>query len=81
MELIDTIEMMTSEDYQERFKAEYQQTKIRYDRLHKLIVKYEAGTLDFEPKCSLDLLKKQAGAMGNYLHVLEIRAQVENIEI
>lgn len=31
MELKDTIEMMTSDDYKERFKAEYYQTKIRYN--------------------------------------------------
>ena len=30
MEFKDTIAMMTSEDYKERFKAEYYQTKIRY---------------------------------------------------
>ncbi len=81
MELIDTIEMMTSADYKERFKAEYQQTKIRYEKLHKMIVKYEAGNLGFEPSCSLELLKKQASAMGNYLYVLEVRAQIEKIEL
>lgn len=30
MELKDTVEMMNSEDYKERFKAEYQQVVIRY---------------------------------------------------
>ena len=35
MELKDTIDLMTSEDYKDRFKAEYYQTKIRYDKLHK----------------------------------------------
>lgn len=34
MELKDTIPQMTSEDYKERFKAEYYQTKIRYWKLH-----------------------------------------------
>ena len=29
-ELKDTIQNMVSEDYKERFKAEYYQTKIRY---------------------------------------------------
>ena len=29
MELKDTIELMNSSDYKERFKAEYWQTKIR----------------------------------------------------
>ena len=81
MELKETIEMMCSEDYKERFKAEYYQTKIRYENLHKMVVKYEAGTLDFEPKCSLQLLKNQKASMGAYLYNLEIRAQIEDIEL
>lgn len=32
MELKDTVEMMISEDYKERFNAEYCQTKIRYGK-------------------------------------------------
>ena len=81
MELKDTIDLMQSEDYKERFKAEYYQTKIRYEKLHKMIVKYEAGTLDFEPKCCIDLLKTQASHMGSYLFTLEVRAQIEDIEL
>ena len=65
MELKDTIAMMNSEDFKERFKAEYLQTKIRYDKLHKLTIKYEAGTLNFTPTCSLSLLKEQKMHMGN----------------
>ena len=81
MELKDTIELMNSEDYKERFRAEYIQTKIRYEKLHKMVIKYEAGTLNFEPKCSIELLKKQKMYMGNYLYTLEVRAEIENIEI
>ena len=81
MELKDTIEMMDSSDYKERFQAEYYQTKIRYDKLHKMIVKAEAGTLDFEPKCDLELLKKQKSFMGQYLNCLEIRAEIERIKL
>lgn len=33
MELKDTIAMMQSEDYKERFKAEYYQIVIRYQKL------------------------------------------------
>lgn len=76
-----TVELMLSEKYKDRFKAEYIQTKIRYKKLHKMIVKYEAGTLDFKPKCYIDLLRNQARCMGEYLHVLEIRAEIENIDI
>ena len=79
MELKDTANAMNSSDYRERFKAEYWQVKIRWRKLHRMLVKYEAGTLGFEPSCSLELLKKQAFHMGNYIHILEIRAEVEGI--
>ena len=81
MDMRDTVEMMTSADYKERFKAEYYQTKIRYEKLHKMCVKYEAGTLDFTPTCSLGLLKAQKAAMGQYLYCLEIRAEIEGIKL
>ena len=81
MELKDTVKLMESEDFKDRFKAEYYQTKIRYEKLHAMIVKYEAGTLNFEPKCSIELLKEQSAAMGKYLYMLEVRAQIENIKL
>ena len=81
MELLDTVELMVSDDYKNRMKAEYLQTKIRYDKLHKMIVKYESNTLDFEPSCSLELLKKQASAMGQYLYCLECGDEIEGIEL
>jgi len=36
-ELNETVEMMNSEDYKERFKAEYWQTYIRYKKLTKMV--------------------------------------------
>lgn len=80
-ELKETIEMMNSEDYKERFKAEYFQTKIRYDKLHRMTIKYEAGTLNFTPSCPLSLLNEQKANMGRYLHALEVRAEIEGIEL
>jgi hypothetical protein len=81
MELMDTVNIMNSSDYKERFAAEYWQTKIRYDKLHKMCTKYEAGTLDFTPDCPLDLLKQQKKAMGEYLHCLEVRAEIECVKL
>lgn len=81
MELKDTIDLMNSDDFKDRFVAEYRQTKIRYEKLHKMLIKYEAGTLDFEPKCSLELLSEQAKHMGLYLKCLEIRAEIEGIDL
>lgn len=76
-----TVEGMLSSDYKERFKAEYKQTKIRYDKLHAMLVKADAGKLEFEPTCPLDLLRHQAQAMGQYLYCLEVRAQMEGVEL
>lgn len=81
MELKDTIDLMTSEDYKDRFKAEYYQTKIRYDKLHKMLVKNEAGVLDFTPTVSISKLMEQKRYMGEYLRMLEIRAAIENIDL
>lgn len=81
MELKDTIEMMNSEDYNERFKAEYYQTKIRYDKLHKMLIKHEAKTLDFTPKCPIGVLEDQMYYMNEYLKCLEVRAELEGIEL
>ena len=83
MELKETIEKMTSADYKERFIAEYQQTKIRYEKLKHFCDRIEASHIAKieEPKhdCPLALLREQQSIMGQYLHVLELRAVIENI--
>ena len=81
MELKHTSAWMESDDYIKRFLAEYHQTKIRYEKLHRMCVKYEAGTLDFTPKCPIDLLKEQKKNMGLYLNRLEVRAEIEGIDL
>lgn len=79
MELKDTIEMMQSGDFKERFKAEYFQTKIRAEKLESMIEKLSANALDFKPKCSPDILTEQLKYMQAYLHILEQRAEIEGI--
>lgn len=81
LELKDTADLMNSTNYKNRFLAEYYQTKIIYENLHKIIIKHEAGTLDFDLECPVDLLKEYARAMGHYLYMLEVRAEIENIEL
>ena len=51
MELKDSVELMNSADYKDRFKAEYWQNQLRYEKLHDMVIKYEAGTLNFTPTC------------------------------
>lgn len=76
-----TIDEMQSADYKERFWAEYWQTKIRYEKLRHMLVKYEAGTLPFKPSCPIERLRDQLYYMANYLESLEIRAEIEKVYI
>ena len=85
MELKDTIAGMKSEDYKQRFVAEYRQTKIRYEKLKAFCNKIEAaelmGTAPPKHDCPLILLQSQQRNMGMYLHDLEIRAIIEDIKL
>lgn len=81
MELKDTIEMMTSEDYKERFKAEYYQTKIRYGKLKYMLERWDDGTLDFIPTCPRSTYDLQISAMMDYIAILEARAVMEGVTL
>ena len=67
--------------YVSRMVNEYHELKDKYTKLHRMLVKHEAGTLDFEPTCPIELLKHQADVMGEYLHILEVRAEIENVKL
>lgn len=81
MELKDTISLIQSADFKERFKAEYFQLKIRRSGLKNMLEKWKNGTLEFEPKCPFHLLQKQLLVMDEYLEVLEERAKIEGIDL
>lgn len=79
MELRDTVEMMNSADYKERFKAEYYQTAIRYGKLKAMVDKYNNGTLEFKPTCPMSIYDIQLRTMRDYLTILEARAAIEGV--
>lgn len=99
-DITNTVDLMASSDYSDRFLAEYWQTKIRYEKLKTLITKWEAinrshiphdsgilnpywtdlqNTLGFTPSVPFEILAEQLHIMGEYLHLLEIRAVIEKI--
>ena len=79
MELKDTVEMMLSDDYKERFKAEYWQLKIRHDKLQKMIANW--NNLDFTPTCAYGTYVCQLLAMEDYMALLRHRAEQEEVEL
>lgn len=81
MVLADTVSMMQSEDYKERFKAEYYQNVIRYGKLRYMLERWDESTLSFEPTCPRSTYNMQMKAMVDYIAVLEARAVMEGIEL
>ncbi len=83
MELKETVELMNSDDYKERFVAEYHQVKIRYEKLKNFCNKIEVETMlgkeVTKHDCPLELLREQQKYMGLYLSVLEKRALIEKV--
>lgn len=81
MELRDTIDMMESEDYKERFEAEYYQIAIRYHKLKAMLDKWDRGALNFKPSCPRGIYNLQIRSMADYMATLEARAAIEGIEL
>ena len=76
MELKDTVEMMTSEDYKERFKAEYYQLENRHAGLKAMLEKWDKGELSFTPTCPRSMYERQLKAMEEYAQVLDERSDM-----
>ena len=67
--------------YKKRMVKEYHDLCDKINKLHKILIKDKAGTLDFEPDCPIYLLKQQYEAMCEYAQILEIRAEYEKIDL
>lgn len=74
MELKDTIKLMESDDYKDRFKAEYYQVKIRKEKLQKMLYNKPFHSEDFYYYSQLDVMRA-------YMTLLEGMARKENIDL
>lgn len=81
MELKDTATLMTSEDFKDRFVAEYMQLVTRIDGLARMLDNMDAGTLMFEPKTPHKVLLAQLYHMEEYADTLRERSVYEGIEL
>lgn len=79
--LNDTVDGMVSNDYKERFIAEYQQLVIRYNGLKKMLENWNRNELGFVPICPRSTYNMQIKAMTDYIAVLEARAVIEGINL
>ena len=81
MKLSETVEMMNSADYKERFRAEYFQLKIRVNGLKNMLDKWDKGELNFTPTCPREIYNDQMEYMMNYMTVLANRAELEHVDL
>ena len=81
MTIQDTISLMNSIDYKDRFRAEFYQLQIRIEKLSLMLDKYFNKELDYEPKCDYDLLHEQLIHMISYRNVMKERARIEKIQL
>lgn len=72
---------MFSDDFKQRFQAEYYQTAIRFNKLVNMLVKLDKCELSFEPKSPRSTFIDQLRGMSIYLSALADRANYEGIEI
>lgn len=79
MELADTVKLMTSDDWKARLKAEYWQTRIRFDKLSDYL---ESDTIMESEEGGMDLLllTTQRDIMGTYLTSLYNRIIVLGLD-
>lgn len=78
MELKETATLMCSDNFKERFKAEYLQLVIRHDKLMNMVSNWDK--LDFTPTCPKSIYERQLKGMRVYIDILEERARIEGIE-
>lgn len=80
-QLSETIDLMKSADYKERFAAEYYQLETRFLKLKAMCLKWDEGKLEFTPTCPRDLYEKQLFGMLQYIVVLLDRAEREGVKL
>lgn len=78
-ELKDTVDLMLSDDYVDRFKAEYYQLETRFIKLASMVGNWDK--LNFTPTMSKVFYIKQLHIMAMYLYYLIFRSGVEKINI
>lgn len=86
MGLDEIVALLGSDDWKERLRGEYYETRIRYEKLKAANNKTEIrgrmmpGCVEkAEDEVSRLLMRDQQDAMGRYLHILELRAELAGI--
>lgn len=80
-DLMDTVDLMCSDDCRERFQAEYAQLALRHETLRTYVKRHRAGLSETDLPCPIDILERQIDCMSEYQSILEQRAILEGIDL
>lgn len=75
--LQSTVEDMCSSNHNRRLLAEFNQVRIRADKLDAILTDYVSGALSFELDTKIQILYAQLQIMRAYEAVLEMRIENE----
>lgn len=80
MKLVDTVNLMCSSDFKDRFTAEYAQLVIRLLKLDAVLNNTSDTRFEVDD-VTRDLMLKQRDAMESYKKCLEKRADILGIDL
>lgn len=80
MKLVETVNLMCSSDFKDRFTAEYAQLVIRLSKLNN-VLNSQSDTRFEVDDITRDLMLKQRDAMESYKMCLEKRADILGIDL
>lgn len=79
MDLQTITELMLSQDYKDRMKAEYYHIQNREKNLEAVLNLWDSNKLPFVPDCPRSIYDLQLRTMKDYMAILEARAKIEKI--
>ena len=80
MKLVETVNLMCSSDFKDRFTAEYAQLVIRLSKLNNVLNNTSDTRFEVDD-ITRDLMLKQCDAMESYKACLEKRADILGIDL
>lgn len=79
--LEETVDLMLSDNPNDRFKAEYFQLENRFIALNEMLTEWDIGRLDPAPKGDRYTYGQALGAMRTYLQSLALLAKARGIDL
>ena len=79
--LEETVDLMLSDNWEDRLKAEFYQLEYRYIKLNEMLMNWDLGKLEYAPKGNRFMYQERLNNMRMYLVNLKNLAEEEGIKL